>query len=80
MSNAMIREHDRVVLTAPIPERGLEAGDIGAVVHIYPGGAAYEVEFVTLGGPTAAVVTIAAGHVRAVTKTEIPHARELALP
>ena len=78
MSIDMIREHDRVVLTASIPERGLEAGDIGAVIHIYPGSAAYEVEFITLGGSTAAVVTIAAGHVRAVTKTEIPHARELA--
>ena len=77
MNNAMIREHDRVVLTAPIPDRGLETGDVGAVVHVYPGAEAYEVEFVTLGGNTAAVVTVSRGQVRPVTKTEIPHAREL---
>jgi hypothetical protein len=73
----MIREHDRVVLTAPIPDRGLETGDVGAVVHVYPKAAAYEIEFVTLGGSTAAVVTVPRGQVRPVTKTEIPHAREL---
>lgn len=44
------REHDRVVLTAPIPDQGLEQGDVGAVVQVYPWAAAYEVEFVTLGG------------------------------
>jgi hypothetical protein len=77
MSNTMIREHDRIVLTAPIPDQGLEPGDVGAVVHVYPGAEAYEVEFVTLGGNTAAVVTVPTGKVRAVTKSEIPHAREL---
>ncbi|MGE3311228.1 MAG: DUF4926 domain-containing protein [Limisphaerales bacterium] len=75
----MIREHDRVVLTAPIPDRGLETGDVGAVVHVYPNAAAYEVEFVTLGGSTAAVVTVPADSIRPVSKTEIPHARELVL-
>lgn len=79
MSDAMIREHDTVVLTAAIPDRGLEAGDVGAVVHVYPGAAAFEVEFVTLSGKTAAVVTVPSGKVRSVTKTELPHARELAL-
>jgi hypothetical protein len=74
----MIHEHDRVVLTAPLVEEGLQAGDIGAVVHIYPGGEAYEVEFVTLTGKTAAVVTVSAEHVRPVGNTEIPHAREFA--
>ena len=73
----MIHEHDRVVLTAPLPEEGLEQGDIGAIVHIYPGHEAYEVEFVTLTGQTAAVVTVSADHVRPVASTEIPHAREL---
>jgi hypothetical protein len=74
----MIQEHDRVVLTAPLPEEGLEPGDIGAVVHIYPRQEAYEVEFVTLTGKTAAVVTVSAAQVRPVGNTEIPHARELA--
>lgn len=74
----MIREHDRVVLTAPTSERGLEAGDVGAVVHVYPDSGAYEVEFVTLLGQTVAVVTVDANRVRPVAKREIPDARELA--
>ena len=74
----MIREHDRVLLTASLPNEGLEPGDIGAMVHIYPQREAYEVEFVTLTGKTAAVVTVAAGQIRPVGNTEIPHARELA--
>jgi len=74
----MIREHDRVVLTSPLPNEGLEPGDIGAVVHIYPQREAHEVEFVTLTGKTAAVVTVAADQIRPVASTEIPHARELA--
>ena len=73
----MIREHDRVVLTAPLPDEGLEPGDIGAVVHIYPQHAAYEIEFVTLTGKTAAVVTVPANQIRPVGSGEIPHAREL---
>lgn len=73
----MIREHDRVVLTAPLHEEGLEPGDIGAVVHVYPRNEAYEVEFVTLTGKTAAVVTVPAAQVRPVGSHEIPHAREL---
>ena len=74
----MIHEHDRVVLTAPLAGDGLEPGDIGAVVHIYPQHEAYEVEFVTLTGKTAAVVTVSADQVRPVGSSEIPHARALA--
>jgi hypothetical protein len=74
----MIREHDRVVLTAALRDEGLEPGDIGAVVHVYPGQEAYEIEFVTLTGKTAAVVTVSAEQVRPVGSSEIPHARELA--
>ena len=75
----MIREHDRVVLKTPVPAEGLEAGDVGAVVHIYRDGQAYEVEFVTLEGRTAAVVTLEADQVRPVNKREITHARELSV-
>jgi hypothetical protein len=74
----MIREHDRIVLTISVPSEGLEAGDVGTVVHLYRDGQAYEVEFTTLEGKTAAVVTLEASHVRPVGKREIPHARELA--
>ncbi len=65
----MIHEHDRVVLTAPLSEEGLEPGDIGAIVHIYPRHEAYEIEFVTLTGKTAAVVSVSAEQVRPVAST-----------
>ena len=74
----MIKEHERVVLTTPVPTEGLEAGDVGTVVHVYRDGGAYEVEFTTLAGNTAAVVTLEASQVRPVGKREITHARELA--
>lgn len=77
MANKMMREHERVVLKAAVPAQGLEAGDVGTVVHVYRDGHAYEVEFTTLGGETAAVVTVEAEQVRPVRKREITHAREL---
>jgi len=74
----MIREHDRVVLVTAVPAEGLVAGDVGTVVHLYRDGQAYEVEFTTLEGKTAAVITLEASQVRPVGKREITHARELA--
>ena len=50
---------------------------MGTVVHAYKDGQAYEVEFVTLDGKTAAVVTLEAAQVRPVGDREIAHAREL---
>jgi hypothetical protein len=73
----MIREHERVVLTTPAPNEGLEPGDVGTVVHVYKDGQACEVEFVALDGHTAAVVTLEASQVRPVSHREITHAREL---
>lgn len=73
----MIKEHDRVVLTAPVPKERLETGDVGTVVHVYGDGNAFEVEFATLDGVTAAVATVEATDVRPVTSREITHAREL---
>lgn len=72
----MIAELDTVVLTHPVPERGLAAGDVGAVVHAYPN-AAYEVEFVTAGGDTVAVLTLDTTDIRPLLPTEILHAREI---
>ena len=77
MSGNMIKEHDRVVLKSDVAAEGLEAGDVGTVVHVYGDGLAYEVEFTTLEGDTAAVVTVEVGQVRPVHKREITHAREL---
>ena len=75
----MIKEHDRVVLTSPVPSEGLEAGDVGTVVHVYKDGLAYEVEFTTLTGKTAAVITVEPSGIRPVGKREITHARTLAV-
>ena len=75
----MIKEHERVVLTASVPDEGLEAGDVGTVVHIHKNGEAYEVEFLTLDGNTAAVATLEASQVRPVSKRDITHTRELRL-
>ena len=53
----------------------LEAGDVGTVVLVHGKGAAYEVEFMTLGGDTVAVLTIDAADVRPFDEREIVHAR-----
>lgn len=73
----MIKEYDRVVLNTPLPSEGLEPGDVGTVVHVYEDGKAYEVEFVTLDGHTAAVATLDASKVRPVTRRDLTHVREL---
>ena len=73
----MIKEHDCVVLTKNLPDDGLEAGDIGTVVHIHNGGAGYEVEFMTLTGETVAIVTVDGAQVRALNRRDLAHAREL---
>jgi hypothetical protein len=60
-----------------VPNDGLETGDVGTVVHVYREGKAFEVEFATLDGRTAAVVTVEASQLRPVGRREITHAREL---
>ena len=72
----MFIEHERVALTVAMPDEGLEPGDVGTVVHVYRDGEAYEVEFVTLDGHPAAVVTLEASQVRPISRREITHARE----
>lgn len=73
----MIKEHERAVLTMDLPEYGLQAGDVGVVVHIYKDGEAYEVEFFTLDGETLDVVTVEAEHVRPVSPRDVMHARAM---
>jgi len=72
----MITEHASVVLTEDIPGAGLEAGDVGVVVHIHRGGEAYEVEFMTLDGGTLTVETLSARQVREARNRDVPHVRE----
>ena len=70
----MIDELDPVALTHDLPKSGLESGDVGAVVHAH-GTRAYEVEFVTGGGETLAVLTLAPSDIRPLRPSEVLHAR-----
>jgi hypothetical protein len=72
----MITEHASVVLTEDISSSGLQAGDVGVVVHIHRQGAAYEVEFMTLDGGTLAIETLEARQVREAGSCDVPHVRE----
>lgn len=74
----MIEELDTVVLIRDVQEHGLRQGDVGAVVHCYRSGSAYEVEFVTGEGRTVAVLTLEAKDIRAMRSDEILHVRQVA--
>ena len=73
----MIGELNRIVLTRPVKELGLEPGDVGTVVLVHGEGKGFEVEFVTLGGATHAVTTLTRDDVRPIQRNEIAHARAL---
>jgi hypothetical protein len=70
----MMKELDSAVLTVDLPEHSLSAGDIGTIVLVH-GSEGYEVEFVTLGGETLAVVSLDVRQLRAAETREIAHAR-----
>ncbi|MCA9110921.1 MAG: DUF4926 domain-containing protein [Planctomycetaceae bacterium] len=72
-----MKELETVVLTRSIPEYGLVAGDLGAIVAVYDEGKAFEVEFIESDGRTIAVLTLDACDVRARKSGEILHARQL---
>ena len=66
-----------MVLCRGLPEAGLEAGDVGAIVHRHSE-TPFEVEFVSGEGDTVAVVTLSAGDLRPIDAREILHVRNLA--
>ncbi len=72
----MYAEHELVVLRRDLEDHGLRAGDIGTVVGLYDGGG-LEVEVSAPGGDTIAVLTLATGDVRALSRREILHVRDL---
>ena len=72
----MIHELDTVVLNADLPEHGLRRGDVGAVVHCYKNGD-LEVEFVTYGGETVALVALKPREVHLAGARELIHSRQL---
>jgi hypothetical protein len=64
------KELDTVVLLRDMPEAGLKAGDLGAVVQVYSR-EAFEVEFVTAAGGTQALLTLSANDMRAVRDDDL---------
>ena len=74
----MICEHDVVVLIRDVEEYDLKAGDVGAVVHCYETGNAYEVEFVTPQGKTVALLTLNQRDIRLMGDSGILHVRDMA--
>ncbi len=68
------KELETVVLVRDVPEAGLRAGDLGAVVHVY-GTEAVEVEFVTAVGHTQALLTLNSDAVRAIRDDDLPAVR-----
>ena len=73
----MIKEHDSVVLTQDLTGTSLKAGDVGTIVHVHQGGAGYEVEFMTLAGETIMVATLLPSQIRAISRRDVAHVREL---
>jgi hypothetical protein len=68
---------DTVVLNRDLPQHGLRAGDLGAVVEVYePDG--LEVEFVTASGKTQALVTLDVNDVRPVQENDLVTVRSVA--
>ena len=61
---------DTVVLNKDLPEHGLRAGDLGAVVELY-GDEGIEVEFVRASGETKALITLEPADVRSVAANDI---------
>jgi hypothetical protein len=61
---------ETVVLARDLPEHGLRAGDLGAVVEVY-GAEGVEVEFVRASGQTKALVTLKSADLRAVAAGDI---------
>lgn len=72
------KDLETVILTHDIKEHNLRKGDMGAVVMVYDGGKAGEVEFVTATGKTVAVVTLTSSDVRDIKQNDVLHVRGFA--
>ena len=68
---------DTVVLVHDLPNHGLRAGDLGAVVDVRPPDT-LDVEFVTASGRTTALVTLEASDVRAIADNDLVAVRTIA--
>ena len=66
-----------MVLMQDLTGASLKAGDVGTIVHAHEGGAGYEVEFMTLAGETITVATLLPSQIRAISRRDVAHVREL---
>ena len=71
----MLAEHSLVVLNSDLPDSGLYAGDVGAIVHVHRQGTAFEVEFIDGDGTTVALLTLNSDAIRALEPGEMLHTR-----
>ena len=67
---------DTVVLVRDFPKHRLKAGDLGAVVEVYPPDG-IEVEFVAASGRTTALLTLRPTDIRSIRGTDIVAVRSL---
>ncbi len=70
----MVKEHDVVALKGDLQKYGLRRGDIDTAVLVHPDGS-MEVEFVTFGGDTVALVHLQCKQVQPVGRNDLPHVR-----
>ena len=75
----MFKTLEPVVLVRDLPAHGLKAGDMGAVVEVYPPDA-LEVEFVAASGHTQALLTLQVSDVRAVRGSDMVAVRTIGPP
>ena len=52
----MLKEHDIITLTTALPQDGLQAGEVGTIVHVHASGKAFVVEFADRETPVIATV------------------------
>jgi hypothetical protein len=71
----MIEEMEVVVLTRDLPERALVVGDLGTVVHRFPDGHVFLVEFIRGDGHTVGVEELTARDIRPLAADEIGYTR-----
>lgn len=74
----LFKELETVILKHDIKKYGLCKGDLGAVVNVYDGGKAAEVEFVTATGKTVALVTLTSSDIREIKQNDVLHVRGFA--
>jgi len=73
----MFNELDTVVITCDIHEKGIVAGDVGVIAHLYSNNEQVEVEFISGEGRTLAVETLPVSKIRPLAPKEILHVRSL---